>query len=186
MATLLRLYEEVDQLETVLDWLEEHEAEIQAAGGVLPPELEELLEQVEGTLTEKLERTALVVQNLTANAKAAKAEADRLASLASTYERQAESLKAYLHMQMQRAGIAKHQGARCKLWTQKNGRPSVRLADPEAIPEAFQRHIPARIEFDGQAAYQHLKEHGAIPEPEDGEVEIEGLVVSRGTHLRIR
>src|SRR5690606_22994620 len=65
-APMLKLYEHVDQYQVVLDWIEEHAAEIEAAGGVLPPELEELLDQAEGALQEKVERVALVIQNLKA------------------------------------------------------------------------------------------------------------------------
>lgn len=107
MATMLRLYEAVDQLEVVLDWMSEHEEAIVAAGGELPPELAELLDEVEGTLEAKVERTALVVRNLLANAKAAKEEADRLAAIAGTYNRQADSLKNYLLHSLKRAGVPK-------------------------------------------------------------------------------
>jgi hypothetical protein len=180
---MLKLYEEVDQLQVVLDWMTEHEEEIAAAGGELPPELLELLEQVEGSVETKLENTALVALNLSANAKAAKAEADRLGAIATSYARQADSLKNYLHQQMERAGIKKHEGARAKLWIQANGAASVRLRNPDYVPQPFRR---VRIEFDAAAANAYLKANNCIPKPEDGPIEIEGLVVSRGTHLRIR
>lgn len=183
MATMLKLYEEVDALQVVLTWMDEHEDEIAAAGGELPPALLELLEEVEGSLLEKIERTALVVQNIAAMAKAAGEEAKRLSALSTTYERQAEGLKGYIFSQMRRAGIQKHEGARAKLWIQANGRASVRLADPSTIPEQWQR---VRVEFDGQAAYEYLKKANAIPTPEEGAVELEGLVIERGTHLRIK
>lgn len=183
MATMLKLYEAVDQLEVVLDWMDEHEEAIIAAGGELPPELEELLEEVEGTLETKVERTALVVRNLLANAKAAKEEADRLAAIAATYSRQADSLKNYLLHSLKRAGVPKIETPRAKVRIQANGTPSVRLAAPGEIPEPFRR---VKVEFDAVAARNHLKNHNAIPTPEDGEVEIDGLVVSRGVHLRIQ
>ena len=37
MATMLRLYEEVDQYEVVLDWMAEHEDEIAPAASVIIP-----------------------------------------------------------------------------------------------------------------------------------------------------
>lgn len=183
MPTAMKLYEHVDALETVLDWVAEHEDEIRAAGGVLPPALEELLDEVEGDLETKVERTALVIRNQLANATAAQTEAERLTKIAGSYTRQAEMLKTYLKSQLDRSGKSKLETPLVKVWTQKNGRPSVKLADPTVIPAAFQR---VRVEFDGQAAYEALKAANAIPEPEDGAVEIDGLVVERGTHLRIR
>lgn len=151
-ATMLTLYEHVDQYQTVLDWLEEHEEEIRAAGGEIPPELDELLEQVEGDLETKVERTALVIQNLKANAKAAKEEAERLASTSRSYQRQADALTNYLQHQLNRAGAQRIETPRIKVRLQRASRPSIRpIGD---IPEEFQR---VRVEFDGTKAYEHLK-----------------------------
>lgn len=180
---MLKLYEAVDALEIALRWMDENEEAITAAGGEIPAELLDLLEQAEGDLTEKIERSALAAKNLSAMAKAAEGEAMRLTALAKSYARQAETLEAYIQRQMHRAGIQKVQGARAKLWIQANGRPSVRLANPDVIPAAFQR---ISVEFDSQAAYEHLKANNAIPAPKDGPVEIDGLVVERGVHLRIK
>src|SRR5690606_10969359 len=180
-APMLKLYEHVDQYQIVLDWIEEHAAEIEAAGGVLPPELEELLDQAEGALQEKVERVALVVQNLKANAEAAQAEAKRLQAIAQTYERQANALKTYLHAQLQRAGIDRVDTPRAKVRIQVNGRPTIRPADPDNIPEPYRKVV---ITFDGEAAYRDLKERGLIPAG-PGRVEVAGLLVERGTHLRI-
>lgn len=181
-ATVLKLYECVDELEAVLEWVADHEEEIKAAGGELPDEVVEMLDQVEGNLQTKVERTALVIQNQLANAAAAKSEADRLAKIAGTYTRQAEALKTYLKAQLDRAGIAKVETPLAKVWTQTNGRPSIRPATDE-IPPAFQR---IKIEFDGALAYETVKDAGLVPAPEDGPVEVLGLIVERGTHLRIR
>ena len=182
MTSTLRLYECVDALEAVLDWIAENEEAVKAAGGELPPELEAMLNEVEGNFQEKVERTALVIRNQMANALAAQSEADRLRKIAATYTNQAEALKSYLHDQLRRVGATRIQTARAKVWVQANGRPSIRLADPEVIPAAFQR---TRVEFDSQAAYESLKARNEIPDPEDGAVTIDGLVVERGTHLRI-
>lgn len=181
-APMLKLYEYVDQYQAILDTIEERAEEIAAAGGVLPPDLEAALDAVDGSITEKIERVALVVQNLAANAKAAEEEAKRLAALAATYTRQADSLKRYLHAQLLRLGETRVETPRVKVAVQKNGRPSIRPANPDAIPEKYQR---VRIEFDGQRAYEDLKAAGLLPD-EPGTVEIDGLVIERGTHLRIR
>jgi hypothetical protein len=187
MTQTLKLYEAVDALEIALQWMEEHEEEIAAAGGEIPEALLDLLEQAEGDTTNKVGRTALAVQNLKRNAEGAKAEAERLRSLAASWARQADLLTSYLQWQLQRValltGTARIETPLAKVRLQKNGRPSVRPIDPNAIPEQFQR---VRVEFDGEKAYQYLKENGCIPEPEDGPIVVQGLVVERGVHVRIQ
>lgn len=183
MGSMLKLYEEVDAYQIVLDWIEEHAEEISAAGGELPKELIELLDSVGGAVEEKVERTVLVIRNLKRNADAAKAEAEHLTAMAATHQRQADSLKAYLTFQMERAGMKKFKGAKAQAWFQKNGRPSIRPKDPNKIPKKYQRVV---IEFDGQKAYEDFKSADLIPEPEEGAVEIDGLVIERGKHLQIR
>jgi hypothetical protein len=177
---MLKLHEYVDDMEQVLDWIAEHEDQIVAAGGELPPELAELLEQVEGNVTEKVRRVALVILNLTASAKAASAEADRIAAMARTYERQTESLKRYLMFQLERAGTTRIETPTVKVRIQKNTRPSIRLASPE-IPEQFRR---VRVEFDASAAYSVLKAAKCLPE-EPGRIEIDGLIIELGRHVRV-
>jgi len=63
---------------------------------------------------------------------------------------------------------------------QKNTRPSIRCASGE-VPEEFQR---VRVEFDGQAAYDALKAANRLPQ-EPGRVQVDGLVVVLGQHVRI-
>lgn len=139
-APMLKLHEYVDELEQVLDWIAENEEQIVATGGELPPDLAELLERLEANLTEKVRRIALVILNLTASAKAAAAEADRIAAMARSYERQAEWLKRYLMFQMQRAGSTRVETPTVKVRIQKNTRPSIRCASAE---------IPDRRSFNG-------------------------------------
>ena len=179
-APMLKLHEYVDELEQVLEWIVEHEEQIVAAGGELPPELAELLEQVEGDLTEKVRRVALVILNLTASAKAAHAEAERIAAIARSYERQTESLKRYLMFQLERAGTTRVETPTVKVRIQKNTRPSIRLASAH-IPEQFRR---VRVEFDAAAAYHALKAANCLPK-EPGRIEIDGLVIELGRHVRV-
>lgn len=179
-APMLKLHEYVDELQAALEWIGEHEEEILTAGGELPRELAELLEQLDGDLTENVRRVALVILNLTASAKAAAGEAERIAAMARGYDRQAESLKRYLLFQMQRAGATRVETPTVKVRIQKNTRPSIRCASTE-IPEPFRR---VRVEFDGQAAYNALKAAQALPQ-EPGRTEMNGLVVELGQHIRI-
>lgn len=165
MATALRLYEAVDAYHTALEWLEEHEDEIIAAGGEMPPELEAILDQAEGDLKEKVKRVALMVQNLAASADAAKAERDRLARTARSYEHQADALKAYLKDQLDRAGVRRVDTPVVKVRVQRASRPSITTVGEE-IPERFQR---MRVELDGNAAYEHLKGVLGKDAPDAGE-----------------
>lgn len=151
-ASVLKLYEHVDDYLQVLDWIDENAEALEEAGGELPPELEELLDQVEGDVRQKVERTGLVVLNLLANVKEIKAERDRLKALAAGYERQANSLKEYLKVQLQRLGETRVDGARCKVRVQRASRPAITA--PEGVPPDFQR---VRIELDGTKAYEHVK-----------------------------
>lgn len=182
MATApLKLWEHIDDYQQVLDWIEEHEGEIREAGGVLPPELEELLEAVEGDVEAKVERAALVVRTLLVNAKAAEEEADRLAAIARGYDRQADSLKRYLLIQLQRAGMDRVETPRAKVRRQRNGTPAVALRNPDEIPEAYQR---VTVSFDSAGARRDLKEAGALP-TEIGEYERGPFRVTLGEHIRI-
>ena len=82
--------------------------------------------------------------------------------------------------QMQRAGTARVETPTVKVRIQKNTRPSIRCASAE-IPEQFRR---VRVEFDGHAAYDALKAAKCLPQ-EPGLVQVNGLVVELGQHVRI-
>lgn len=179
VASALKLYEQVDDLQTVLDWLEEHEEDIRAAGGEIPPELDELMEKVEGDLKTKVERTALTIENLKANAAAAKIQADRLAKRAKSFERQAASLSDYLHHQMRRAGVDRVETPTVTVRIQRASRPSIRPVGE--IPEEFQR---VKVEFDGTKAYNHLKP--LLGKGCDDVGEIDGLRFEYSHGIRIR
>lgn len=167
-ATMLKLYDAVDAYQTALDWMEEHEDEIVAAGGELPEELDAILEQAEGDLEEKVKRVALVIQNLKANANAAKEEADRLATTARSYQRQADALTQYLQYELERAGVPRVETPVVKVRIQRASRPSIRPVGE--IPEEFQR---VTVSFDGQKAYEHVKP--LLGKDADDVGEIDGL-----------
>lgn len=183
MTAMLKLYEHVDQYEVMLAWIEEHEQDIRDAGGVLPLELEALLAEVEGGLEDKAEGTALVYRNLMANVDAARGEAKRLGEIAATYERQADVLKSYLFRSDAPGRGAERSSAPAQRCGSRPANPSVRLADPDTIPAAFQR---VKVEFNASAAMAHLKENDCAPEAGAGPVEVDGLIVERGLHVRIK
>lgn len=168
-ATMLKLYEAVDAYQTALDWMDEHEEEIIAAGGELPEELDAILEQAEGDLEEKVKRVALVVQNLKANASAAKEEADRLATTARSYQRQADALTNYLHHQMERAGVPRVETPVVKVRIQRASRPSIHsTVDLDELPDDLKR---VTVSLDGNAAYERVKPLLGKDAPDTGEVD---------------
>ena len=100
--------------------------------------------------------------------------------MARSYERRTEWLKRYLMFQLQRAGTTRVETPTVKVRIQKNTRPSIRCISPE-IPEPFRR---VRVEFDAPAAYEALKRGDCLPD-EPGRIEIDGLVVELGQHVRV-
>jgi hypothetical protein len=146
-ATALRLYQATDALLEVKLWIVEHESEIIAAGGEMPPELAELVELAEGQFEEKIERVALFIRELLGTAKVAKEEADRLAKRAKAMEAAAESLKnGYLRWQMYRANVPAVKRPLATVRIQRNSAPSLALSvDPKTLPDALRRDIPEQI-----------------------------------------
>jgi hypothetical protein len=119
-AATLRLYEATDALEQVREWLEEHLDEIAAAGGEIPPALDELLTQAEGDFEKKVERVALFIQERLGQAKIIREEAKRLADRAAREERTAETMKRYLLVNLQRANRKKVEGKLVDVRVQAN------------------------------------------------------------------
>lgn len=185
MSNLLKLYEEVDQYQVVLDWLDEHDDEILAAGGELPEHLAQLLEEAEGRVEEKVERTGLFVRTLEANAKALEEEAARLARRARVLHSTAQAVKSYLGHQLDRLGVSRIDAPRCPVrWQTNGGKPSVELIDPDNIPEKFQR---VRVEFDASKALKYAARDLAEVGPGPFELDIPelGIRVKRGRHVRV-
>lgn len=181
---MLKLHEVTDQYLAALDYIDEHADEIIAAGGVLPDELAELLDQAEGELEAKIEQIALLIQTINANADVLDSEIKRLQARRDSFHKSAEGLKGYVQAELTHAGIKRVKTARISTWVQKNGRPSLTLIDPENIPEAYRRERVI-IDFDSQAAYDDLKAAGELPDEPGKVVEKDGIRAERGSHLRV-
>src|SRR6185312_4144229 len=112
MSAALRLYECVDDLLTVRDWLDEHAEQVIEAGGDIAalPELAALMDQAEGDFEAKVERVALFILELTRTADAVAEEAKRLTARAARDKKSADALKQYLLLNMQRAECKKVEG----------------------------------------------------------------------------
>lgn len=144
MTGTLHLYEATDALKIVRDWIDEHQEEIHAAGGELPPALAELLDQVSGEFKDKVERTALFIREMQRTADAAAVESKRLGMLATARKNIADGVTDYLQRQLEAANTPKVVGLLCNVWLQRNSTPSILALPPvEQLPEEYVEHFPA-------------------------------------------
>jgi hypothetical protein len=184
MTTSLKLYQTVDALNVVREWIYEHDDEIRNAEGALPDELAALLEQAETDLETKAESVALFVRELYSNAKAVRDERDRLDARVRHYERAAESLKDYLKFQLERSGIAKVEGKLATVRLQKSP-PSIKaLLDQDALARMkadpatteYVETIPQSFRVDNDTVRAAWKEGRELPA---------GIEVVQSNHVRI-
>ncbi len=179
MPETMTLYQISDAREILETWLSETEGE-------LTPELEAMLDELNGKADEKIERVALFIRETLANAEAIKTEEVRLNARRKAREKAAESLKEYLHREMDRLGKTKVQGLLATVAIQKNP-PSVTCALDDAMLRMakesgsvlgeFVREVPASYRIDRDAAMVAYKMGGQLP-PE--------IVITAGSHVRIR
>lgn len=170
MATAeAKLYEIGDRLEAVTARIIEND-------GVISEELEEELDAVEGAFREKVERTALAVQELTRKAEVCGEEADRLKARASSFEKSADSLKEYLRHQLRRQGVERVDGDRVSVRRQMASRPKIRWNRPDELPPVpFRRYrIKAKLDGDDGERAEQMAELGA-----DVEAELDGQAAYR-------
>lgn len=173
----LKLYE-IAQARDILDtWLAETDGE-------LTPELEQMLNELDGQADEKIERVGLYIRERASEAKAVKEERDRLDGIAKRDERAVESLKAYLKAQMERLNKTKVNGLLATVAIQRNSQPSVTTALEAnalyAIPEAqafVRREEKVVYTIDRDAVLAAWKNQQPLPS---------AIVVDLGSHIRVR
>lgn len=157
---------------------------LEEAEGELTPEVEEMLDALDGRVDEKIERIGLYIRERGAAAKAVKEERDRLDALAKREERAAESLKGYVKRHMEALGKTKVHGLLATVAIQHNSQPSVTtsLAPAELYAEPASRPFVHREEtvlysLDREAVLAVWKRHEPLPET---------IVVDLGSHIRVR
>lgn len=123
----------------------------------------------------KNESLAWVVQRLTREAEAAKAERERLDALAGARANSADRLKRYLLGWLQSMELQRVETPRFVVRIQKNGRPSFVVAPDTELPVEFRR---VRIEKDLTALYEAWKR--------DPEGLPDGVTAETGWHVRIQ
>lgn len=180
----LKLYEAAEAVRIVNEWVEERAEEIIAAGGELPADLVALLDQAEGDFAEKVERVAMKVRELEAEAEAIKVEAKRLQERAAVRTRAADNLKLYLKRQMDAANETKVSGLVLTVAVQNNP-PKVEcdlaeedLAELSSLGLAYvQRTVSYTL--DKKAVLVDWKANGTINAPS-------GIRVVQDRSLRIK
>ena len=164
----LKLYELADAYRSLEDILALDEAE--------RADWQEVLDRIGEQVEDKIRAIAKLVRNFQSSEEAYKAEAERLQKRAKLMADRAEWLKGYAKNAMIEADIPKIEGApgvRLHL----NSQPSVEITvGVDALPERYVRHI----EYDEANRQQMIEDWKA-----GGWVAVEGVILSRGKHIRI-
>lgn len=176
--TTMTLYETTDALAQVRAWLEESEGE-------WSPEIEALMELAEGNFVQKVERVALFVRDRLALAKMNKEAGEYHTKRAKSFTTAAESLKAYLERELEKAGKDRVDAPLVTVAIQLNP-PSVQASvdwDEEALrgmamyaPD-FVTRKPETFALNKVALLDAAKAGGELPE---------GIAIVRTSSLRIR
>lgn len=135
--TVPALYERVENFEAALDVMEERADEIVAAGGELPPWLDELLTQALAEVEHRAEAVALAARGAVVHIQVIDSEIQRLKALLRAYDGVQRGLKTYLMEQLRRAGLRRVDGDRAKIWRQRNSRPACRIVDVSEVPSRW-------------------------------------------------
>lgn len=173
----ITLYEATQALGITEEWLEE-------AGGELTPEVEALLNDAHMGFAEKVERVALKVKSLEAEAEAIATEGTRIMSRAKVRANAAKSLKTYLERCMDAAGETKVVGLLATVALQTNP-PKLNVPDDADLTELYAAGcpgialVPERYVVDKSEMLAAVKARGEDVLPS-------GFTITRGTSLRIR
>jgi vacuolar-type H+-ATPase subunit E/Vma4 len=179
-AATVRLYDLAEAREILSQFLEETEGEV-------TPEIEALLDQLDGQVTEKVERVGLYIREQVVTAAAIKEEEQRLSARRKALERAVEGLKNYLQRQMERLGKTKVDGLLCTVALQKSP-PSVRctldgfglvqlLESGDETKASLVTLVPESYKVNGTAVLAAYKAGQELPN---------GIAVEQGQHVRIR
>ncbi len=180
----LKLYDATEALSILDDLIAEHAALIEAKGGDIEaiPEIAELLTFAEDAFEGAVERWALKIRSLIAEAEGVNVERIRLEALEKQKMNAATRLKEYLRRQMEARQCTKIATALVTVRIQKNGgKPAVSCKSEAKIEELYASGSP----FAAQRVQYVLATDAIIAAFEAGEELPEDIVVQRGTHLRV-
>lgn len=167
----MNLYEITSDIQRRMDALQER-----LDDGEMPPpdddEVTALLGLIDDDLTDKLAQYRFVMLNLDAKTTAYKAEIDRLTKRKKTIDNSLKRLENAVFLAIKTSGQNKFEFETGKMWVQKSP-PSLRLdINPEHLPEEYQKHT---ITADTTAIKKALQ----------ADVQIDGVTLVQGEHLRI-
>lgn len=142
--TMADLWPQTKPLASLEDLIEEHAEALAENGGNLEaiPEIAALLAFDEPTFLADLERWALKVQALKADAEAVKVERVRLELREKRWAKAAESLKGYMQRQMEGRRIGKHKTPAVTVTLAKNSQPTVRATSESTLEELYASGSP--------------------------------------------
>lgn len=142
------LYQLTDQLSEVLTRIN--------ADGEIPPGLMDELDAVSLDFTSKVDGVLRARVNCVAQVEGIDVEIKRLTALRDAAARRAEWLRNYVHRAMLATGQTKLTTALFRVWIQNNGRPSIKLADGEAVPPELAK-VVVTTTLDTEAAYERWR-----------------------------
>lgn len=164
---MLSLYELAGNYRALSDKL--HDAEFD------PQTIIDTLEAESGDLVTKGTNIGKFYRNLLATADQIKQAEAQMAARRKSIEKHAESLRTYLHSNMERAGITKIDSPWFVISIKQNP-PSVQIDDEEAIPRDYFKEVPVSFVLDKVLLKQAIKDGFTVP----------GAHLSRTTSLRIK
>lgn len=133
------------------------------------------LEAEAGDIEVKATNVAKVFRNLEAMAKQIKEAEQQMAERRKALEKRSERLKAYLHNNMERAGISKIDSPWFCISLKKNP-AAVVIDDESSIPADYLREIPATFQPDKALIKQAISDGFDVP----------GCHLAQGTRLEIK
>lgn len=162
----LKLYELTEAYETLWGLVEESDDLTL---------IESALQTVEGAIEVKANNVIIFLKSLDADAKAIKEEEQRLSARRKAIENKHASIKQYLQMEMESAGIDKLKAATHSISLQNNP-PALQIIDADVIPQKYLTLVPERWEVRKKDITDAIKAGEVVP----------GAELTRGRSLRIR
>lgn len=176
--TTVTLYQIADMRDVLDEWLAESEGEV-------TPELQQLLDELEGKANEKIERVGLYVREQLALASAIDEEAKRLAARSAARKKAAEGLKAYLKANMERLGTKKVEGLLATVAIQNNPPAVTCPLTEDQLKDAFLGSSPVG-QFVRETVSYRVDRDAVMMAHKAGDTLPADIAVTVGSHVRIR
>lgn len=133
----------------------------------------ETLEELEGDIDDKLEGCCKALKSMGALKDAIDSERQLLSRRAQRLDAAIDELKSYVKYNMEQMGFKKRQAGIFKLSICNNSQPSVNVMDIDQVPHSFDKMREREVNLI------------AIREAHKMGVDVPGVEVVRGTHVRV-